>query len=80
MSTPTSFSAVIRFWSTTAEFASDIRVPYPTAAAMKRRDSIDTVYWQRVIEAAKRRGYSGVNLETLAKLAMRAPKRGKSAA
>lgn len=64
-----SFSEVIGQWETTADFAKDIGVQYVSAAAMKRRNSIPSAYWEQTVEAAKRRGIKGVTLQLLARLA-----------
>lgn len=69
MDTPESFSALIDRWPTIVAFSTDLDVPYQTAAAMKRRDSIDPEYWELVISKAGERGINGVTWEYMAKLA-----------
>lgn len=68
-SPPSSFSELIARWPNVSKFAEDIKAPYQTAAAMKRRDSIDPNYWPKLIETARARGIKGVTWERLAKMA-----------
>lgn len=63
-----SFRNIIELWPSIGDFADDIGVKYVTAQVMKHRDSIDADHWVAVVEAAKRRGYSGITYETLARL------------
>ncbi|MBI1425805.1 MAG: hypothetical protein GC149_20460 [Gammaproteobacteria bacterium] len=64
-----SFSDVIISFGTTAKFAEEIDVPYPTAAAWKRRNSIPSKFWNSVISSAKRCGIKGITHEKLAQMA-----------
>lgn len=52
----TTFSDIIALWPTVADFAKETGIPYPSAAAMKQRNSIGSRYWSKVVEAAKARG------------------------
>ncbi|NTG26153.1 hypothetical protein G6L08_03260 [Agrobacterium rhizogenes] len=61
-------TTIINLWPSTAAFAFDVCVPYEAAKAMRRRGSIPSCYWVRVVSAAKRRGIDGVTFERLAKL------------
>jgi hypothetical protein len=69
MQNPVSFSQIIDQWPTVAAFADSMGVPYQTASAMKRRNSIDPDYWERLIQQCEKRGIEGVTWELLAKLA-----------
>jgi hypothetical protein len=69
MSTPNTFRSLIALWPTVAEFSKDIDIPYQTASAMARRDSIDADYWPRVIDKAAERGFENITWELLAKMA-----------
>lgn len=64
-----SFKAVICLWPSIADFADDIKVPYPTAAAMKQRSSIAPHYWEKVVTRAAKRGFDGVTHKKLSELA-----------
>lgn len=64
---------IIDLWPTTAAFGGDIGVPYETAKAMRRRGSIPSGYWVRVVDAAKRREIDGVSYERLAELVALVP-------
>lgn len=64
-----SHADLISGWPSISVFAEDIGAPYQTAKAMRRRGSIPSRYWLRVVEAAAARGISGVSLEALAELA-----------
>lgn len=50
------FAEIIGLWPTTAAFAESMGVPYPTAAAWKRRNSIPTDRLGDVLAAAARGG------------------------
>lgn len=53
---------------TTGELAEALGCPYQTAAAMKRRASVNVVHWQQLIAAADTKGLI-LDAETLARLA-----------
>lgn len=65
----TTFSDIIDLWPTVADFAKDLGLGYPTAAAMKRRSSIDSRYWSKVVAAAKVRGFTDVTPDRLMEIA-----------
>lgn len=64
---------VINLWPSLAAFAEDIGVAYVTAKAMRRRGSIPSCYWVRVIDAAKKREIEDVTFERLAELVALVP-------
>lgn len=76
MTNPVSFSDLISRWPTIVAFSGDLDVPYQTAAAMKRRGSIDAEYWPKVIEKAAERDIAGVTWEALAKMAFESRQAG----
>ena len=51
-----SFRGVIAAWSTKADFARDMDVPYPRAFRWGLRNNIPTKYWPRLIAEAGRLG------------------------
>ena len=57
---------LINLWPSLTLFAEDLGVPYVTAKAMRRRQSIPAGYWSRVVECAVSRNIEGVTLEALA--------------
>lgn len=59
-------SEIISLWPSLSAFASDIDVEYGTAKAMRRRSSIPSGKWVRVVEKAVERGIKGVTYEVLA--------------
>jgi len=61
----TTFTDVIALWPSTADFAGALGVPYQTAAAWKRRNSIPPDQWLRLVTAAREIGQE-LSLETLA--------------
>lgn len=64
---------IFDIWPTTADLASDLRVPYTTAASWRIRGSIPAKHDLDLIAAAAARGHE-LRLETLA--AMRRPQAG----
>ncbi len=64
-----SFSEIIGAWETGTQFAEDVGVPYVTAAAWRQRNSIPSERWEVVVESAAKRGYPGITLELLARIA-----------
>jgi UDP-N-acetyl-D-galactosamine dehydrogenase len=76
MSSFENFAAVITAWPSRRDFESDLGLRGGLAAVWKHRDSIPARSWAGVIEAAKRRGISGVSYDLLARLAAtkRAPR------
>ena len=50
-------SQIISSWPSLKDFAQDVGVTYETAKAMKRRNSINSSYWSKLISAANARGY-----------------------
>lgn len=61
-------SDIINRWPTLTDFADDIGVPYVTAKAMRRRGSIPSCYWVRVVGAAHKRAISDITFKLLAEL------------
>lgn len=59
-------SAIIDIWPSLADFASDLSIPYGTAKAMRRRNSIPAHYWNAVVTGALKRSLIGVSLQDLA--------------
>lgn len=59
---------LINLWPSLAAFADEIGAQYETAKAMRRRGSIPSGYWVRVVEAARSRGLDEVSFERLAEL------------
>lgn len=62
------FADVINRWETVAEFATDLCIPYQTAAAWRQRNSIPSPRWGAVVEAAARRGFFEITVELLASI------------
>jgi hypothetical protein len=60
---------LIRLWPSLSEFAADLDVNYVTAKAMRFRSSIPASYWVAMVDAARRRGISGVDYQALAEAA-----------
>jgi hypothetical protein len=52
-------------------FAADIGVRENTAKQMRKRNSVDAVYWNDWVAGAMRRGRPGITLERLAGIAAR---------
>lgn len=63
-----SFDELIGLWPTAEAFAQDLGISGQHARAMKRRNNIDQKYWVGVVEAAIKRGFSGVDYEVLARI------------
>ena len=59
-------SEIISLWPSLADFACDLSIPYGTAKAMRRRDSIPPQYWNAVVLGASERSIDGVGLQQLA--------------
>jgi len=60
-----SHTQIIDLWPSLSDFAADLRVPYGTAKAMRRRGSIPASYWAAVVARAQDRKLR-VTLEALA--------------
>lgn len=58
-------SDIIDQWPSIGAFAADLDVPYGTAKAMRRRQSIPPAYWKVVVAKARARRIKGVTLEAL---------------
>jgi hypothetical protein len=67
MNTPQTISALIDAWPTITEFAAEVGCGYEAARQMRRRESIAPEHWERVIDAAGKRGIEGVSYEWLAR-------------
>lgn len=63
------FRDVIDAWTSLADFAADLGVPYVTASLMRQRGSIHARHWKGLIEASKKRRIRGISLELLASFA-----------
>lgn len=61
-----SHKEIICLWPTIADFSRAINVGYECAQQMKRRKSIASDHWTRVVEAARRLGHDDVTIELLA--------------
>lgn len=59
---------IIDLWPSIGHFAADIGVGYEAAKAMRRRGSIPSGYWVRVVSAAASREIPGISYERLAEL------------
>ena len=57
---------IIKAWPSMRDFAADIGVSENTARAMRFRNSIRGVYWDRVVAGAQKRGIDTVTYEALA--------------
>ena len=66
---PTCHRGVIALWPSLAEFARDTGIPYETAKAMRRRNSIGDGHRAAVIEQARNRGFAHVTFELLTRTA-----------
>lgn len=68
----TKYADIINSWDDLGDFAADIGVDRKHAYGMFARDSIPPLYWPNVVKGASKRGYAGITLELLAKLATHA--------
>lgn len=59
---------VFSAFETTAALASDLKVPYQTAAAWRRRKSIPSRYWATLIDRAREKSIAGLTLDALARI------------
>lgn len=64
-----SFRAIINRWDSAELLAIDLGEKGGTVRQWRARNSIPPTHWLPLIAAAKRRGYSGINLNLLATLA-----------
>jgi hypothetical protein len=64
-----SFYAVINRWKTVETAARDFGASHAQVRNWKSRDSIPGEWWLAVARAGAARGYQGINLLTLAKIA-----------
>jgi hypothetical protein len=60
-----SHKEIIELWPTRAEFAREVGVSYQTARQWYARDGIPARHWPEIVNAARKRNFSGVTLETL---------------
>jgi len=74
------FQQLIDAWPSLSDFASDLGVPYGTAKQMRRRDSIASGHWAKVVGAAARREIDGVTFDALAEIAASREASGSRAA
>jgi hypothetical protein len=63
------FSDIIDAFGGYAPFSAAIGITENHAGVMKHRNSIPSVYWKRVVEAARERNIKRVSYEVLANLA-----------
>lgn len=66
-----SYAAICALWPNDHEMASDTGATPLAVQKWRQRDKIPPGWWQAVVDAAKRRGFKGINLETLASIATR---------
>ena len=66
---PKSFSEIVDLWPSFAAMADDIGAKANTVAKWHLRDRISPDCWLAVAEAAERRGYDGVTVDLMARLA-----------
>lgn len=59
---------IIDLWPSIGHFAADIGIGYEAAKAMRRRGSIPSGYWVRVVSAAADRELAGITYRYLAEL------------
>ena len=64
-----SFRSIIDLWPTKEAAADDIGADAGKVSKWWQRDSIPSPHWFAWVEAAGRRGFSGVTFELLARLA-----------
>lgn len=67
------FRDLIDKWESVASFARDLGVRYTTAASMYDRNSVGSTHWPALKRAARRRGFTDIADETLARLAAGCP-------
>jgi hypothetical protein len=72
------FRDVIEYFGGPAKFAAAVGIDDGHARVMKHRNSIDSAYWPRIVEAAVKIGKIGVTLELLAKCATEKPRKNAS--
>jgi len=65
------FSEIVACWPSSKMLGEDCETKHATARAWGYRDWINPEWWNRVISAAKKRGYRGINLKTMADIAER---------
>ncbi len=65
------FTQIIDAWPSRVVFAADCRVETGLVNQWRRRDSIPSIYWLTIVEAAIVRGIGGITYELLAQLAHR---------
>lgn len=68
-----SLAALTALWPSVAEFARDAGIKPSHAHVMLTRGNISVGYWPAIIEAAEKRGLSGVTPEALLRLHTPAP-------
>lgn len=64
-SIPASISDLIDRWASIVEFQKDVGCGYEAARKFRDRESIPVIYWERVIDAALRKGVPGIDWEWL---------------
>lgn len=72
------FRDVIEYFGGPSKFAAAVAIDDGHARVMKHRNSIDSAYWPRVIDAAVKLGKPEVTLELLAKCATVKPRKNAS--
>lgn len=69
-----SFRQIIDLWGEKpGPLAGDLDLPSKTVWAWRERDSIPAKFWIAVEKAAKDRGYEGVTVDQMARIAAHAP-------
>lgn len=62
----TSHRELIDLWPSIRAFGEDIGVDYNTAKHIRRRGTVPSSYWVRMVAGAAAHGYRGVTFEALA--------------
>lgn len=72
------FIDVINRWPTVVSFASDTGTDVKTAYKWRKRNSIPSAAWLSVIAAAKKRKFTDVTVDRLARIAQGIPTNGST--
>lgn len=63
------YGAIINLWPNAEEFARDLGISGVRARQWRARNGIPAGYWRAIIDAAERRGFEGVSLDALSRIA-----------